>query len=318
VNFYNEIDPGKAEWLRQLIVRGVIAEGVVDERSIEQIQPGELAEFTQCHFFAGIGVWSYALRLAGFKDEWPVWTGSCPCQPFSVAGKQKGAMDERHLWPAWFRLIGQCRPGLVFGEQVSDGDGITWLDAVQTDMESAGYRFGPCVLPAAGFGAPHERHRTIFVADTKEVRSAKQSVAGNLLRSDKDNAQHGCREELSHGGRRTAGDGTQGHGTGFDSGGTTGDMAQSIEIERRGKQLDVEGQQSDGSATGRHENTGDPERDCEAGDMADAQNSNGGGELTEGTQNEDRRSRPTGDGETGDMGDADETRHKRTGIAWSN
>jgi DNA (cytosine-5)-methyltransferase 1 len=64
-----------------------------------------LRGFTQCHFFAGIGVWSYALRLAGWPDDRPVWTGSCPCQPFSAAGKGAGFADERHLWPAWHHLI---------------------------------------------------------------------------------------------------------------------------------------------------------------------------------------------------------------------
>jgi len=85
--YYNEIDPFAAEWLRQLIKDGLIADGEVDERSIEDVTPNELAGFTQCHFFAGIGGWSYALRLAGWPDDQPVWTGSCPCQPFSTAGK---------------------------------------------------------------------------------------------------------------------------------------------------------------------------------------------------------------------------------------
>ena len=56
-----------------------IADGVVDARSISDIQPEDLREFTQCHFFAGIGVWSYALRLAQWPDSRQVWTGSCPC-----------------------------------------------------------------------------------------------------------------------------------------------------------------------------------------------------------------------------------------------
>lgn len=90
VAYYNEIDPFAAQWLRNLIAAGHIADGVVDERSIEDIVPQELEGFTQCHFFAGIGVWSLALRRAGWSDEWPVWTGSCPCQPFSAAGKGGG------------------------------------------------------------------------------------------------------------------------------------------------------------------------------------------------------------------------------------
>lgn len=116
--YYNENDPYAAAWLRNLIKAGLIAPGEVDERSIVEIKPSELVGFTQCHFFAGIGGWSYALRLAGWPDNRPIWTGSCPCQPFSAAGKGAGFADERHLWPAWFHLIEQCRPSVIFGEQV--------------------------------------------------------------------------------------------------------------------------------------------------------------------------------------------------------
>lgn len=125
--YYNENDPFAAQWLRNLIAAGHIAPGVVDERSIEDVTPDDLRGFTQCHFFAGIGVWSLALRRAGWPDDKPVWTGSCPCQPFSAAGKGKGIKDSRHLWPVWFRLIKQCRPPVIFGEQVASklacGDG---------------------------------------------------------------------------------------------------------------------------------------------------------------------------------------------------
>jgi DNA (cytosine-5)-methyltransferase 1 len=170
VAYYNERDPYAAQWLRNLIAAGHIAPGDVDERSIEDVRPDDLRGYTQCHFFAGIGVWSYALRRAGFPDDRPAWTGSCPCQPFSTAGKRKGAADERHLWPAWFHLIEQCRPPIVFGEQVASPDGYAWLDLVWTDLEAAGYAFGAAVLPAAGFGAPHGRHRIYFVADANGAR----------------------------------------------------------------------------------------------------------------------------------------------------
>lgn len=117
--YYNEFDPKAAAWLRELIKADLIAPGDVDERSIKDVQPNDLKGYTQCHFFAGIGGWSYALRLAGWSDDVPVWTGSCPCQPFSSAGKQKGTDDERHLWPDFMRLIRECRPSVVFGEQVA-------------------------------------------------------------------------------------------------------------------------------------------------------------------------------------------------------
>ncbi|MBX3017961.1 MAG: DNA cytosine methyltransferase [Bdellovibrionaceae bacterium] len=164
--YYNENDPKAAAWLRELIKNGHIAQGEVDDRDIRDVTPADLAGFTQHHFFAGIGIWSYALRLAGWPDDRPVWTGSCPCQPFSAAGKGAGFADERHLWPAWHWLIQQCRPGVIFGEQVEGRDGLTWLDLVSTDLEATGYACGPVVLPAAGVGAPHARHRLWFVADT--------------------------------------------------------------------------------------------------------------------------------------------------------
>ena len=163
--YYNEHDPKAAAWLRELIARGHIAPGVVDERSIEDITADDLAGFVQCHFFAGIGVWSYALRLAGWPDDRPVWTGSCPCQPFSTAGEGGGFDDERHLWPAWFWLIEQCRPRVVFGEQVSSKDGLGWLDLVSSDMEGAGYAIGALDSCAAGVGAPHIRQRLYFGAE---------------------------------------------------------------------------------------------------------------------------------------------------------
>jgi len=163
--FYNENDPGKAEWLRNLMAADVIAPGVVDERDIRDITPAELAGYTQCHFFAGVGIWSYALRQAGWADDRPVWTGSCPCQPFSSAGQRKGTGDERHLWPAFFHLISQCAPAVVFGEQVASPDGLAWLDLVQADMEGAGYALGAVDTCAAGFGAPHIRQRLYFGAE---------------------------------------------------------------------------------------------------------------------------------------------------------
>jgi len=167
--YYNEHDPGAAAWLRELIADGQIAAGDVDERSIADVQPGDLAGYTQCHFFAGIGGWSLALRLAGWPDDRPVWTGSCPCQPFSGAGKNKGGGDDRHLWPHWAKLIRECRPVTVFGEQVESAIAHGWLDAVFDDLEGAGYSCGAACLPAASVGAPHIRQRIWFVAEAIQL-----------------------------------------------------------------------------------------------------------------------------------------------------
>ena len=165
MNYYNEFDPKAAAWLRELIKAGLIPAGNVDERSITEIKPDELSKYTQCHFFAGIGGWSLALELAGWPSDRPVWTGSCPCQPFSSAGKQLGAADERHLWPAFFNLIRQCRPESVFGEQVATAIGKGWLDGVSADLEQEGYACGATVLGAHSVGSPHIRQRLYWVAD---------------------------------------------------------------------------------------------------------------------------------------------------------
>ena len=179
--YYNEFEPYAAQWLRNLIKAGLIAPGEVDERSILDVHPEELVGFTQCHFFAGIGGWSYALRFAGWGDDRAVWTGSCPCQPFSTAGRGGGEADERHLWPAWFHLIRECRPATVFGEQVASKDGLKWFGLVSSDLEGEGYRVGAADLCAAGVGAPHIRQRLWFVAHAETggcSRDELQSVRG--------------------------------------------------------------------------------------------------------------------------------------------
>lgn len=173
--YYNEHDPRAAAWLRELIHQGHIAPGEVDERSIEDVRPDDLRPYQQCHFFAGIGVWSLALRRADWPDDRRVWTGSCPCQPFSTAGKGNGFADERHLWPAWFQLIAQCRPARIYGEQVASRDGLAWLDLVLADLEGADYAAGAVDLCAAGFGAPHIRQRLYFVADPNECAGRQGS-----------------------------------------------------------------------------------------------------------------------------------------------
>lgn len=225
--YYNEHDPYAAQWLRNLIAAGHVAPGVVDERSILDVAPDDLRGFAQCHFFAGIGVWSHALRLAGWPDSKPVWTGSCPCQPFSVAGVGAGFDDERHLWPFWFHLVEQCHPGVVFGEQVEAAIRHGWLDLVQADMEGIGYAFAAVDMPAAGVGAPHIRQRLWFVADdcggelqglkrwqslrrsanvgpTGELahynglRSQPEAGAGLRPDSEHDAQSHGCAGRLDH------------------------------------------------------------------------------------------------------------------------
>jgi DNA (cytosine-5)-methyltransferase 1 len=163
--YYNEFDPGAAAWLRELMKRGLIADGEVDDRSILEVQPDDLRGYTQCHFFAGVGVWSYALRNAGWPDDRPVWTASLPCQPFSAAGKGLGAQDERNLCEVWLRLAAECRPATCLGEQVEPAIKLNWLDALFISLEQSGYACGALVFPACSVGAPHIRSRLYWVAD---------------------------------------------------------------------------------------------------------------------------------------------------------
>lgn len=182
---YNELDAFPAAWMRNLIAAGHIAPGVVDERSIKDLTAADVAGPGQRHFFAGIGVWSYALRLANVQDDANIWTGSCPCQPFSGAGKRGGFDDERHLWPVWFELIRECRPAVIFGEQVASPDGLAWLDAVFADLEGTDYACAAADTSAAGVGAPHIRQRLYFVAYANgercvSWRSGKENGTGQI------------------------------------------------------------------------------------------------------------------------------------------
>lgn len=175
MNYYNEFDPDAAAWLRELIALKLIPAGEVDTRSITDVLPSDLSGFTQCHFFAGIGGWPLALSLAGWPSNKPVGTGSCPCQPFSDAGKGLGFADIRHLWPAFFSLVVNCRAlgqqwaSVLFGEQVASKAGLEWLDGVFFDLEGAGYAVGAADLCAAGIGAPHIRQRLYWMADCESV-----------------------------------------------------------------------------------------------------------------------------------------------------
>lgn len=200
--YYNEFDPQAAAWLRELIRRGLIADGDVDERSIVDVRPDDLRGYTQCHFFGGIGGWSYALRLAGWPDDRPVWTGSPPCQPFSPAGLGLGRDDARHLGPHFVDLVRACRPDMLFGEQVASSAVFgrvakvlkravaatigfpewAWWDDLSVRLEHAQYAVGAGDIPAASVGAPHIRQRCFFgavwLADADGGRQQGQGVMG--------------------------------------------------------------------------------------------------------------------------------------------
>lgn len=188
--YYNEFDHFAVAWLRELIRAGFLPAGDVDDRDIREVKPDDIRGYTQCHFFAGIGGWSEAIRIAGWPADRNVWTGSCPCQPFSTAGNQKGKSDERHLWPVWFNLIRECKPSVVFGEQVAAAITHGWWDDVASDLESEGYACAAAVLPACSVGKPHKRDRLWFVGNSKyngqptgsQLRSHEE--AGNKRRKE--------------------------------------------------------------------------------------------------------------------------------------
>lgn len=191
MNYYNEWDPQAAAWLRELIENKLIPEGVVDERSITEVRAKDLKGFTQCHFFAGIGGWPLALQLAGIPATTRLWTGSPPCQPFSAAGKQLGQFDPRHLAPVFLNLVSECRPAILFGEQVAPAIAKSWMCDLQAHLEGENYAVGFAVLPACGVGAPHKRDRLFFGASLRLGDST-----GKRQRTSKTGQNSGVGEQL--------------------------------------------------------------------------------------------------------------------------
>lgn len=232
--YYNEFDKKAAAWLRELIKQGLIAPGEVDERSIKDVKADEIKEYTQVHFFAGIGGWSLALRLAGVPDDARVWTGSCPCQPFSAAGNRKGQADERHLWPEMFRLVRECGPERVFGEQVESAIGHGWLDGVFADLENEGYACGATVLGAHSVGAPHIRQRLYWVADAGHRNNGRERRSKSSGRSEFSGAC--CRLEHASGDGRNKRR-TESIGRGIASGCIDGGMGDTVPRECEREQV---------------------------------------------------------------------------------
>ena len=199
--YYNEFDKNAAAWLRELISDDLIAPGDVDERSIIDVDYRDLDGYTQHHFFAGIGGWSYALRIAGWPDDARVWTASLPCQPFSTAGKGLGKADERHLLPHFLELVAKCKPGTIFGEQVERAIGHGWLDDLQATMEAEGYSVGHCVLGAHSIGAAHIRQRLYWVADSASAGGCWRESLGGRRYSEPRGSSEDCGLGIANGSR---------------------------------------------------------------------------------------------------------------------
>lgn len=235
--YYNEFDPYAADWLENLIAGGLIAPGIVDRRSIVEVEEETLLEFTQCHFFAGIGGWSLALRRAGWEDSRPIFTASLPCQPFSAAGQQKAMNDDRHLWPVFYDLVRKCRPPICVGEQVSSKPALAWWDVVSHDFQTSGYAVAAADTSVAQYGGPHIRQRLYWTAqrvdDAADARHAPEGSgqseqpergrsvpgvgcpSGGLAHA----APGGRGEECALGSGQRVGDGTQGRPAGYVDGG---------------------------------------------------------------------------------------------------
>ena len=151
----------------------------------------DLEGYTQCHWFAGIGGWPFALQLANWPKDMEVWTGSPPCQPFSLAGTNRGYEDERHLAPKWLELVKQRKPATIFAEQVASAASSTrhpWLDDLFDELEGESYATGAAVLPACSVGAPHLRQRLYFAASRVGNTECKRTGrnAGTSTRTEKE------------------------------------------------------------------------------------------------------------------------------------
>ena len=124
-----------------------------------------------------------------------VLTGGFPCQPYSSAGKRLGKADERHLWPEMLRIVQECAPRYVVGENVFGligWNGGMVFDEVCTDLENCGYAVQSYVLPACAVNAPHRRNRIWFVAyagggDARPDEGGNQSTQGNVRGQDTGN-----------------------------------------------------------------------------------------------------------------------------------
>ncbi|WP_236841051.1 hypothetical protein [Bordetella avium] len=168
--------------------------------------------------------------------------------------------DQRHLWPYWFHLIEQCRPAVVFGEQVEAAIRYGWLDLVQSDMEGIHYAFAATGIPAAGVGAPHIRQRIFFVGDAnhqglegfaghdgparrqgQDRPTAQASVSGGV--ADNKGERRDGRQDTAGAARRSS----------IETSGGLGSLEHTSSIGRNGRKAPPPGHHDDGQASDRAE-----------------------------------------------------------------
>ncbi|RMG89957.1 MAG: DNA (cytosine-5-)-methyltransferase, partial [Chloroflexi bacterium] len=111
-----------------------------------------------------------------YRDAVDIISGGFPCQPYSIAGKQRGAEDDRNLWPEMFRIIKEVRPAWVVAENVANIKNFVEFENACADLEGEGYEVQSFIIPAVGVGAWHRRDRVWIVAYTNENRCNRKGV----------------------------------------------------------------------------------------------------------------------------------------------
>jgi DNA (cytosine-5)-methyltransferase 1 len=248
-------------------------------------------ELTHLDLFSGIGGFALAAKWNGYrtvgfcdnepyaqavlKKHWPevpchkdirevrgelyagvtLLTGGFPCQPFSVAGKQRGKDDNRYLWPEMCRVIREARPAWIIGENVAGIVNLA-LDTVCADLEAEGYEVEPIIIPACAVDAPHRRDRVWIIANINGLRSQKQGAeqqaggAGQLLENKRPSRTTLANTESSQSGQSSQRKGREDIGRGSqDCGGTEDEgkevVANTVKQGREGRE-DAERQSVDG------------------------------------------------------------------------
>ena len=131
-------------------------------------------------------------NATGYAGRIDILSGGFPCQPYSTAGKRLGKEDERHLWPEMLRVIRECSPRWVVGENVRglvNWSGGLVFEEVCADLEACGYSVQPFILPACAVNAPHRRDRVWFVAHATGVRNTSPRKSGDVERQRSEGAE---------------------------------------------------------------------------------------------------------------------------------